>query len=110
MKKGAPLIWDEQAQFSFDALKHALMTTPLIHPLDYMQYYILYLATSTSTICMLLVQEDYSSYEHVVYYLNKCLLNVETHYSHVEKLVLEEIIAFSKILSPFVTLENYYHR
>lgn len=35
LKKGVLLICDEQEQLSFDALKHGLTTTLLIHPMDY---------------------------------------------------------------------------
>jgi hypothetical protein len=35
LQKDTPFIWDDTAQFSFDALKHALTHTPLLHPPDY---------------------------------------------------------------------------
>lgn len=79
LKKGVPFTWDDQAQLSFDALKDALETTPLIHPLHYTRDYILYLASSTSTIGIVLVQEDDDGTEHVVYYVSKSLL--DTHMS-----------------------------
>jgi hypothetical protein len=37
LKKGVPFLWDDQAQWSFDALKKALMLTPLLSPPDYSQ-------------------------------------------------------------------------
>ena len=37
---------------------------------------------------MVLVQEDEELQEHVIYYLSQNLINVEMHYSHVEKLAL----------------------
>jgi hypothetical protein len=52
LHKDTPFICDENAQRSFDALKHALTHTPLLHPLNYAQDYILYLVASTSTIAM----------------------------------------------------------
>jgi len=58
-----------------------------------MQDYILYLAASTSTISMVLVQEDPIGEEHVIYYLRKNLFGPELQYSHVEKLSLSSIIA-----------------
>jgi hypothetical protein len=57
-----------------------------------MKDYILYLAASTSTISMVLVQEDFSSEEHVIYYLSKSLSGLELRYSHVEKLALVAVI------------------
>jgi hypothetical protein len=35
LKKDTPFIWDERAQESFDALKKALVLTPLLKSLDY---------------------------------------------------------------------------
>jgi len=55
LKKGVPFIWDNQAQYSFDSLKKALMSTPLLSPPDYTHYLFLYNATSKSTIGMVLV-------------------------------------------------------
>jgi hypothetical protein len=93
LQKYAPFIWDASAQCSFDALKHALMNTSLLHPPNYTKYYILYLVTSTSTISTVLVQEDDDGTEHVIYYLSKSLSSLERRYSHVEKLDLEVVIA-----------------
>lgn len=93
LKKGVPFILYDEAQWSLDVIKHTLTTTPLLHPLEYTQEYILYFTASTSTIGMVLVQEDDDDHENVIYYLNKSLLDVETRYSHIEKLNLEAIIA-----------------
>jgi hypothetical protein len=96
LQKDAPFIWDDTAQRSFDALKHALTNTPLLHPPNYMKDYILYLAASTSTIAMVLVQEDTSGEEHVIYYMSKSLSRPELCYSHVEKLALVAIIVVQR--------------
>jgi len=44
-------------QALFDALKNALITAPLLTPPDYSRDFVLYLATSNSTIVVVLVQE-----------------------------------------------------
>jgi hypothetical protein len=77
LQKNTPFIWDDTAQWSFDALKHALTHAPLLHPPEYTKDYILYLAASTSTIAMVLVQEDPNDEEHVIYYLSKSLSGPE---------------------------------
>jgi hypothetical protein len=41
---------------------------------------------------MVLVQEDSSGEEHVIYYMSKSLSGPELHYSHVEKLALAAVI------------------
>jgi hypothetical protein len=68
------------------------MHIPLFHPPNYMRDYILYLVTSTSTISMVLFQEDDDDTEHVVYYLSKTLIGPKIQYSHVEKLYLVVVI------------------
>ena len=85
LKQNAQFSWDEIAQKSFDALKHALTHAPLLHPPNYNQDYFLYLAASHSTIGMVLVQEGESGTEHVIYYLSQTLNPTELKYSHVEK-------------------------
>jgi hypothetical protein len=58
LKKDTPFIWDERAQESFDALKKALVSTPLLKSPDYSRDYLLYVVASEETIGMVLVQED----------------------------------------------------
>jgi hypothetical protein len=89
LKKGVPLFWDEAIQHSFEALKSALTYAPMLSPPDYGKYFLLYLAAIESTIDMVLVQEDDTLQEHVIYYLIRGLVRPELNYSHVEKLALE---------------------
>jgi hypothetical protein len=58
LKKYVPFFYDEASQRSFDALKHALTTAPLLRPPNYNKDFLLYLAVADSTIGMVLVQED----------------------------------------------------
>jgi hypothetical protein len=88
LKKGYNFIWDNTANKSFEALKLTLIRTPLFFPPDYSRYYFLYLAASDSTIAMVLVQEDDSHNENVIYYLIWSLTNTETKYLHADKLAL----------------------
>eukprot|EP00253_Pinus_taeda_P031965 PITA_31965 len=81
-----PFAWDEVSQKYFDDLKTALVNAPLLHPPNYYQDYLLYLASTPSTIAMILVQDDYEGNKHVIYYLSHNLLDTKTHYAHVEKL------------------------
>lgn len=70
MNKGVPFILDDQAQRSFDALKYALVLMPIISSPIYHAYFLLYLATSNSTVGMVLIQADVDHVEHVIYYLS----------------------------------------
>ena len=96
LKKNTPFFWDDQAQHAFDTLNHALTHSPVIHPLDYSKYFLLYIAASATTIAMVLVQDNLHGQEHVIYYASKNLINSKTCYSHVEKLALAMVIAVQK--------------
>jgi hypothetical protein len=74
LKKDVPFYWDEAAQCSFDALKHALTIVPLLRPPKYNKYFLLYLAASDSTIGMVLFQEDDLFLEYMIYYLSQGLI------------------------------------
>ena len=58
LKKDTLFFWDDQAQWAFDHLKHALTHSPVIHPPNYLKDFLLYIATSTTTIRMVLAKED----------------------------------------------------
>ena len=91
LKKEVPFYWDDRAQRSFEALKKALSSAPVLSPPDYSKDFILYLATSEPTIGMVLVQEDDSLQEHAIYYLSRSLVESKISYAHVEKLALAAI-------------------
>jgi hypothetical protein len=96
LKKGFEFVWDTTADKAFDALKLSLTRTPLLFPPDYSQDYFLYLVALDYTIAMVLVQEDDSHDEHVIYYLSRSLTTTETKYLHVEKLALAAIQAIQR--------------
>jgi hypothetical protein len=91
LKKGQDFVWDDIANKAFEALKLALTHTPLLFPPDYSQDYFLYLVASDFTIAMVLVQDDDSHDEHVIYYFSWSLMTTETKYLHVEKLALAAV-------------------
>ena len=55
LKKDTTFCWDEQAQDSFDALKQALASAPMISTLYCSRDFLLYVAMSMETIGMVLV-------------------------------------------------------
>ena len=73
--------------------------SPMIHPPDYSKDLLLYIASSATTIAMVLLQENPNGQEHVIYYASKNLIDSETQYSCVEKL------AFSM----FIYVQNFCH-
>ena len=52
----------------------------MIHPPDYSKDFLLYITASTTTIAMVLVQENPNSQEHMIYYASKNLMDSETRY------------------------------
>jgi hypothetical protein len=96
LKKDVPFFWDEAVQRSFDALKHALTTAPLLRPLNYNKDFLLYLAATESTIGMVLVQEDDSFFKYVIYYLSQGLVGPELNYTHLEKIALATVHAVQR--------------
>ena len=83
LKKDTPFVWDDLAHHAINTLKHAITHAPVLQPPDYTRECSLYVAASLSTIGMVLVQIDDHDHEHVIYYLSKSLLEIETCYSHV---------------------------
>jgi hypothetical protein len=55
LKKDTLFIWDERAQESFDSLKKALVSKPLLKPPEYNRDYLVYITVSEGTVDMLLV-------------------------------------------------------
>ena len=80
LKKDTPFFWDDFMQCAFDNLKHALTHAPVLQPPNYTKDYFMHVATSLSTIGMVFVQTDEHDHGHVIYYLIKSLLNIETRY------------------------------
>ena len=66
LKKGTLYLWDDQAQWSFDALKHVLVSAPLLSAPNYSRNFLLYLAASPSSLGMVLVQFNSDDSEHVI--------------------------------------------
>jgi len=58
LKKGVPFYWDKADQCSFEDLKGALMSAPLLQPPDYNIDFLLYLAAAESTTGLVFVRED----------------------------------------------------
>ena len=58
LKKGIPLLWDEMSHISFNALKRALISAPILHPPNYHRDYYMYLDFADNIIGMVLVQDD----------------------------------------------------
>ena len=83
-------------------LRDYLSTAPaLMKPLKG-ESLILYLAVSGNAVSAVLVK-DHEGQEHPVYYVSKSLLDAESRYSHLEKLILALIMASTKLRHYFET-------
>ena len=63
----------------------------MLIPPDYSCDFVIYVDASMQTVGMVFVQDDEELHEHVIYYLSQNLIDVEIHYSHVEKLALATV-------------------
>ena len=92
-----PFVWDQQAQESFDALKQALDSTPLLSVLDFTRDFIIYVLASNNAIARVLVQENDDPQDHVTYYISQKLTGPPLRYSPEEKLSLAVIFSAQKL-------------
>ena len=83
-------------------MKTYLSTPPLLVKPIGTEPLILYLAVSSHTVSAVLVK-DLEGDQHPVYYVSKSLLDPETRYSHLEKLILALVMASTKLRHYFET-------
>ena len=67
----------------------------------------IYVASPQETIGMVFVQEDEELHEHVIYYLSQNLIDVELHYTHVEKLDLATVHAVHRLRHYILFHKNF---
>lgn len=89
--------WDDQADRSFEALKKALTSAPILSPPDFSRDFLHYLAASESIMGIVLVQEGNDHLENMIYYLSRALIGPELAYSHVDKLALAAVHAIQRL-------------
>ena len=79
----------------------------MLSPPNYSREFFIYVVVSQETISMVLVQEDEELHEHVIYYLSRNLIDVELHYTHVEKLALATIHAVQCLRHYILLHQNF---
>jgi hypothetical protein len=97
LRTRVPFVWDEQAEAAFNALKKSLTQAPLISPPDFSQDFILYISASEYAVSGVLVQEDASRQEHVIYYVSQTLSGPPLRYPHEERLALAVVFSVQKL-------------
>ncbi|CAM5144060.1 unnamed protein product, partial [Eretmochelys imbricata] len=102
-KKGKPdkLVWTEQCQEAFRALKEALVSGPVLATPDFDKPFMVFTDASDTGLGAVLMQEDEKGERHPIGYLSKKLLPREQHYAAIEKECLAMVWALKK-LEPYL--------
>ncbi|CAM4702436.1 unnamed protein product, partial [Caretta caretta] len=102
-KKGKPdkVVWTEQCQVAFRALKEALVSGPVLANPDFDKAFVVFTDASDTGLGAVLMQEDEKGERHPIVYLSKKLLPREQHYAAIEKECLAMVWALKK-LEPYL--------
>ncbi|CAM4569383.1 unnamed protein product [Caretta caretta] len=102
-KKGKPdkVVWTEQCQEAFRALKEALGSGPVLANPDFDKAFVVFTDASDTGLGAVLMQEDEKGERHPIVYLSKKLLPREQHYAAIEKECLAMVWALKK-LEPYL--------
>ncbi|XP_034197876.1 uncharacterized protein LOC117613376 [Prunus dulcis] len=87
LKKGQRDKWDEECEVAFQNLKTYLTSPPMLSKPVPGEDLFVYLAVSNSAISSALIREELGA-QHPVFYTSKALLDAETRYPKLEKLIL----------------------
>ncbi|CAM5124296.1 unnamed protein product [Natator depressus] len=98
-KKGKPdkVVWTEQCQEAFRALKEALVSGPVLANPDFDKAFVVFTNASDTGLGAVLMQEDEKGERHPIVYLSKKLLPREQHYAAIEKECLAMVWALRKL-------------
>ncbi|XP_056688541.1 uncharacterized protein [Spinacia oleracea] len=94
--------WTDNHETALQNLKKYLMTPPLLSKPKEGEVLQLYLAVSTTAVSAVLARED-EKQQLPIYYISKSLLEAETRYSSLEKLVLALVTAAKNLRHFFET-------
>ncbi|CAM4532736.1 unnamed protein product [Lepidochelys kempii] len=102
-KKGKPdkVVWTEQCQEAFRALKEALVSGPVLANPDFDKPFVVFTDASDTGLGVVLMQEDEKGERHPIVYLSKKLLPREQHYAAIEKECVAMVRALKK-LEPYL--------
>ncbi|CAL2230024.1 unnamed protein product [Prunus armeniaca] len=96
LKNGHKDKWDDECEVAFQNLK-TYLTSPLLlsKPIPGEDLYI-YLAVSDSAVSSALIREELGA-QHPIYYTSKALLDAETRYPKMEKLIFSLVVSARKL-------------
>jgi hypothetical protein len=101
LQKDVAFDFDEKYLAAFQTLKSALMSAPIIQPLDCSQPFEIMCDASDYTVGMVLGQRK-EGRVHAVYYTSKTLNGAQLNYATTEKELLAVVFAFEKFRSYIV--------
>ncbi|XP_074337351.1 uncharacterized protein LOC141674543 [Apium graveolens] len=93
---GKDFMWTSDCEEAFLTIKEQLGNPPMLVKPEEGERLILYLAVSEYSVSAVLVKEE-GSHQLPVYYVSKMLLDAETRYTNMEKLVYAFILAGRKL-------------
>ncbi|KAI5354381.1 hypothetical protein L3X38_007276 [Prunus dulcis] len=96
LKNGQKDKWDEECEVAFQSLKTYLTSPPLLSILVPGEDLFVYLAVSNSAISSALIREELGA-QHPIFYTSKALLDAETRYPKLEKLILALVVSARKL-------------
>lgn len=97
MKKNTTFKWDEECQKAFNSIKKYLLNSPILAALIPGKPLILYIAVLEESLGALLAQHTEQGKENALHYINRKLINIEIHYSPIEKQYLTLIFDVQKL-------------
>jgi len=111
IKQSASLEWGEEQNRAFRELKEYLSTSPVLSAPEDGEELFLYLAVSEVVVSGVLIKEE-NKKQKPVFYTSKMLLDAETRYSDLEKMVLALVTAKKKLRHyfeshPITVVTNY---
>ncbi|CAL2258020.1 unnamed protein product [Prunus armeniaca] len=96
LKKGQKDKWDEECEVAFQNLKTYLTSPPLLSKPVPSEDLFVYLAVFNSAVSSALIREELGA-QHPIFYMSKALLDVETRYPKLEKLILALVVSARKL-------------
>ncbi|XP_056695833.1 uncharacterized protein [Spinacia oleracea] len=102
LRKNKGFNWSDDHEAALQNLKKYMMSPPLLSKPKEGEVLQLYLAVSSTAVSAVLARED-EAQQLPIYYISKSLLEAETRYSSLEKLVLALVTAAKKLRHYFET-------
>ncbi|KAI5313616.1 hypothetical protein L3X38_042792 [Prunus dulcis] len=96
LKNGQRDKWDEECEVAFQNLKTYVTSPSLLSKLVPGKDLFVYLAVSNSAVSSALIREEVRG-QHQVFYTSKALLDAETSYPKLEKLILALVVSARKL-------------